>query len=98
MTTTITRRTELAHRTSDGLHVYLFAESPLAREVGDERRRPADLEALIRKAEKLRECAQCGKHLDHRERPRSAYCSEKCRVVFRRRRRVAAMNFSLPMF
>lgn len=37
MTTTITRRTELAHRTSDGLHVYLFAESPLAREVGDER-------------------------------------------------------------
>jgi NADH pyrophosphatase NudC (nudix superfamily) len=47
----------------------------------------ADLEALIRKAEKLRECAQCGKHLDHRERPRSVYCSEKCPVVFRRRRR-----------
>jgi hypothetical protein len=31
MTTTITRRTELAHRTSDGLHVYLFWNDPTSR-------------------------------------------------------------------
>jgi hypothetical protein len=31
MTTTITRRTELAHRTSDGLHVYLFWNEPTSR-------------------------------------------------------------------
>jgi hypothetical protein len=31
MTTTITRRTELAHRTSDGLHVYLFWNEPKRR-------------------------------------------------------------------
>jgi hypothetical protein len=28
MTTTLTRRTELAHRTSAGLHVYLFWNEP----------------------------------------------------------------------
>lgn len=31
MTTTITRRTELAHRTSDGLDVYLFWNEPTSR-------------------------------------------------------------------
>jgi hypothetical protein len=31
MTTRITRRTELAHRTSDGLHVYLFWNEPTSR-------------------------------------------------------------------
>jgi hypothetical protein len=29
--TTITRRTELAHRTNDGLHVYLFWNEPTSR-------------------------------------------------------------------
>jgi hypothetical protein len=31
MTTTITRRTELAHRTSDGIDVYLFWNEPTSR-------------------------------------------------------------------
>jgi hypothetical protein len=31
MTTTITRRTELAHRTSDGIDVYLFWDEPTSR-------------------------------------------------------------------
>jgi hypothetical protein len=31
MTTTITRRTELAHRTNDGLDVYLFWNEPASR-------------------------------------------------------------------
>ena len=30
-TTTITQRTELAHRASDGLHVYLFWNEPTSR-------------------------------------------------------------------
>jgi hypothetical protein len=31
MTTTVTRRTELAHRTSDGIDVYLFWNEPTGR-------------------------------------------------------------------
>jgi hypothetical protein len=31
MTTTITRRTELAHRTGDGIDVYLFWNEPTSR-------------------------------------------------------------------
>ena len=61
-----------------------------------ERRRPADLEALIRKAEKLRVSAPSAANISTIESGRDPRTAANPCVVFRRRRRVAAMNFSLP--